>query len=514
MRSTIKSVTLTLTFALAPIEARAQRINLKTGTIVGTTFRIDGTGKQVLIPSVHVQLIGSSPLATTSDSKGRYLFASVPGGTYAIEAQLPGLAAVGTISAKPGETVHVPLEMKSSKVTRSVRGTVTASNTKPEQPGNSRAIRQSTFINAPNADARFAGALPLIPGVVRGPGGGINLKDTQGTQGDMLLDSVNVTDPAASSTFDHTASMAQPAQVIGTVVDLQGDAIPGAKVVLTHPGSPYRSTLSSDANGFFKIDDVEPGVSSQIVVSAIGFDDWTSPALVLKPGQVMSLGGISLKLAAQNTTLTVRYNPVETATEQLKAEERQRILGIIPNFYVSYEGQNAAPMTAKMKFQLALRASFDPVTIGGAALWAGIRQATDTPNYQQGWTGYGERFGAVSLDGFSHLMISDAILQSALHEDPRYFYQGTGTTKSRLLHAISSPFWSRRDNGTWGPNYSNLGGDLVSSALTNLYYPKSNRGAGLVFSQFAIGTAEHVVNGLAEEFILSRFTHRRTNQPQ
>lgn len=341
----------------------------------------------------------------------------------------------------------------------------------------------------------------LKTAAIAGSAAQTNLDGTRETQSVMLLDSATVSGP--------TTAIAQPdlGQIIGTVVDLRGDAIPGATVVVARLDSLDRRNISTNESGFFQIHGVAPGVSVHIVVRATGFDDWQSPALVLKPGQVVSLGGISLKLAAQNTTLTVRYDPVQTATEQVKTEERQRIFGVIPNYYVSYDGENAAPMTAKMKFELALKASFNPVTIGGAALWAGIRQATDTPNYQQGLKGYGERFGAVSADGFSHLMISDALLQSLLHEDPRYFYQGTGTTKSRLWHAISSPFWSRRDNGTWGPNYSSLGGDLVSSSLANLYYPKSNRGAGLVFSQFAIGTAEHVANGLANEFILSKFTH-------
>jgi hypothetical protein len=105
-------------------------------------------------------------------------------------------------------------------------------------------------------------------------------------------------------------------------------------------------------------------------------------------------------------------------------------------------------------------------------------------------------------------MIGGAILPSLLHEDPRYFYQGTGTTKSRIRHAILSPFIGRRDNGTWGPNYSSLGGDLASSAISNLYFPRADRGAGLVFSQFALGTAERIGASLAQEFLLGKFTDR------
>jgi len=105
-------------------------------------------------------------------------------------------------------------------------------------------------------------------------------------------------------------------------------------------------------------------------------------------------------------------------------------------------------------------------------------------------------------------MIGGAILPSLLHEDPRYFYQGTGATKSRLRHAMFSPFVSKRNNGTWGPNYSSLGGDLASSAISNFYFPRANRGAGLVFSQFALATAERMGASVALEFLLSRFTHR------
>ena len=103
-------------------------------------------------------------------------------------------------------------------------------------------------------------------------------------------------------------------------------------------------------------------------------------------------------------------------------------------------------------------------------------------------------------------MIGGAILPSLLHQDPRYFYQGTGTTKSRIFHAISNPFVCRGDNGDMQPNYSSLGGDLISSAISNAYYPRSNRGAGLVFGNFAIGTAERVVSSLAQEFLFRKLT--------
>ncbi len=161
-----------------------------------------------------------------------------------------------------------------------------------------------------------------------------------------------------------------------------------------------------------------------------------------------------------------------------------------------------------MKFKLALRVSYDPVTVAGVAVVSGARQAANSPKYGQGWAAYGKRLGATAADGFTDIMIGGAILPSLLHEDLRYFYQGTGTTKARLRHAISSPFVSKRDDGNWAPNYSSLGGDLASAAISNLYFPRANRGAELVFSQFALGTAERMGASVAQEFLLGRFTHR------
>jgi hypothetical protein len=108
---------------------------------------------------------------------------------------------------------------------------------------------------------------------------------------------------------------------------------------------------------------------------------------------------------------------------------------------------------------------------------AGARQAARTPDYVLGAKGYGQRFGAEAADGISDILIGGAILPSILHQDPRYYYQGTGTTRLRLGHALSSPFVCRGDNGRWQPNYSSMGGDLASSALMDTYYPQSNRGA-------------------------------------
>jgi hypothetical protein len=295
--------------------------------------------------------------------------------------------------------------------------------------------------------------------------------------------------------------------IVGTVTDVNGDTVPGATVILDEPAANDRRTVLTPGNGFFSFRDVKPLTPYQVSISAKDFADWTSPIITLEPGQFKIVADIKLRIATEHTDVQVTYDPVKAATEQFKAEEQQRVFGVIPNFYVAYD-PNAEVLTAKMKFELALRVSVDPVTVAGVALVSGAKQAANSPNYGQGAQGYGKRFGATGADGFTDIMIGGAILPSLLHQDPRYFYQGTGTTSSRIRHAVFSPFVARGDNGKWQPNYSSLGGDLASSALANLYYPRSNRGAGLVFGNFAIGTAERIGASLAQEFLLGKLTKR------
>jgi hypothetical protein len=215
----------------------------------------------------------------------------------------------------------------------------------------------------------------------------------------------------------------------------------------------------------------------------------------------LELTDIKLVVGEVETSVNA-VDPEQLAIQQVKNEEKQRIFGVIPNFYTSYD-ETFVPLSAKLKFQLAFKASTDAVSISAAAFLAGINQAADTPNDVQGAKGYGQRFGAAYATGVSDILIGGAVLPSLLHQDPRYFYQGTGTKKSRALHAISSPFIAKGDNSSWQLNYSSDGGDLASGALSNLYYPSSNRGASSVFTNALITTGGRMANALAQESALA-----------
>jgi hypothetical protein len=297
------------------------------------------------------------------------------------------------------------------------------------------------------------------------------------------------------------------AQITGTVVDSSGDVLAGAIVVLQGPVLKDAIKIESDDNGLFNFKQLAPG-TYHVTITASGFTGWTSPEIVLAASQYFLLTGAQLRLSAVTSTVNVTYQPEEVAMEQVKVEETQRVFGVIPNFYVVYD-PNPAPLTTKLKFRLALKTSTDIVTVLAVGTIAGINQAGDTPDYRQGFKGYAERFGAAAGDGLSDIMIGGAILPSLLHQDPRYYYKGAGSNKSRAFHALASPLICKGDSGKLQPNFSSLGGDLGSSALSNLYYPLSNRGAGLVFTNFAISTGERMFSALMQEFVLSKLTARK-----
>ncbi|WP_263375584.1 carboxypeptidase-like regulatory domain-containing protein [Granulicella aggregans] len=303
----------------------------------------------------------------------------------------------------------------------------------------------------------------------------------------------------------------QTASINGSVTDIDGGLIPGATIIANGPNSGQHTSTTSDDTGTFQLRNLRPAVPYRIVVSARGFAPATSAQIILTPGQQLQLPAFKLVVAAVETSITAESQE-QIATEQVHEAEKQRILGVIPNFYVVYDKQ-FVPLTPKLKFELALRSSTDVVTIAGTAFLAGVNQAANTPDYQQGWKGYGQRFGAIYAGGVSDVLIGGAILPSVLHQDPRYFYQGTGTKKSRFFHALEAPFVAKGDNGEWQPNYSSIGGDLASGALSVTYLPQSNRDASDVLTGIVTTTAGRIVNAMAEEFLLNRFTSKTNKAP-
>ncbi len=205
----------------------------------------------------------------------------------------------------------------------------------------------------------------------------------------------------------------------------------------------------------------------------------------------------------------------EKSERELRQQEQQRILGVIPNFNTT-DVQNAVPLTPGQKFRLAFRSAIDPFQFVAAGLDAGYSQAVDDfPGYGQGAQGYGKRLGAAYADQFSGLFWGNALFPTLLREDPRYFRKGSGTIKRRLLYSISTTVWTRSDNGTWGPNYGNVLGNIAAGGLANLYYPSTDRGVGLTFQRAFTVTAEGIIGAVFVEFWpdISNKLHHRNKPP-
>jgi hypothetical protein len=295
-----------------------------------------------------------------------------------------------------------------------------------------------------------------------------------------------------------------PGSISGTVIDATGAVVVGAQVSLTRVDQSAPQEVISGGNGQFFFGNVLPG-TFQIRITASGFAPRTFAGM-LHSGEVYLVPPSTLVPAASQTEIQVTASRIEVAEAQIKAQEKQRVLGFVPNFYVSYIA-DAAPLTSKQKFELAWKTTIDPVTFALTGVQAGVQQArNDYSAYGQGVEGYAKRFGAAYADGATGAFIGGAILPSLFKQDPRYFYKGTGGTGSRILYAISRSVIAKGDNQRWQPNYSAILGSIASGAISNLYYPDKDRGTALVFENVLVGTGETAVVNLFQEFVIRHFT--------
>ena len=295
-------------------------------------------------------------------------------------------------------------------------------------------------------------------------------------------------------------------------MDPNGTAVAGARVKLAQLGQSASPETQTGDDGQYSFANIAPG-PFQLSIAAEGFATQTS-AGVLHSGENVAVPQITLALATEVTEVRVEFTQVELAQEQIRDEEKQRVLGFIPNFYVTYI-PNAAPLNTRQKFELAWKSTIDPVTIGITGAVAGIQQANNQfSGYGQGAQGYAKRYGASYADVVTSTFIGGAILPSLFKQDPRYFYKGTGSKRSRVLYAIANSVICKGDNGHWQACYSTLIGGIAAGGISNLYYPANDRGAGLTFENAAIGIGATAAANILQEFVIRKLsTHVPNNAP-
>ena len=303
----------------------------------------------------------------------------------------------------------------------------------------------------------------------------------------------------------------QAGSVSGKVVDQSGANIVGAVVKLTHEGNPSELEATSDEDGRFVFTHVPAG-AFQLTISSPGLETQDFSGAV-QSGENYATPLIMLVIPTQVTEVHVGVSPEETATVEIKEQEKQRVLGVIPNFYVSYL-PDAAPLKPKHKFELAWKSASDPVTLAGVGFLAGIDQAGGRWGaYGQGAQGYGKRYGATYANVFAATFIGGAVMPSILKQDPRYFYKGTGSKRSRLLRALSTSIICKGDNGRWQPNYSNVIGSFAGAGLQAAYLPANDhRGGGFLVSSALVRIGETSLAGVLQEFVFSKLNRARRSQ--
>ncbi|HEX4773279.1 MAG TPA: carboxypeptidase-like regulatory domain-containing protein [Bryobacteraceae bacterium] len=289
------------------------------------------------------------------------------------------------------------------------------------------------------------------------------------------------------------------------MLDETGAEISAAPVTLRlQSGESY--TTNTDAEGNYSFPALPAGEFA-LTVTAPGFSTFTNPQIVLAPGQTVQITDVTLHVAAVSSHADVTASKREVAEAQMQSEVKQRLIGILPNYYVVYY-KDPVPLTAGQKMHLAFRLAIDPVNIGIDAAQAAAQ--TNSENYKEygtGAEGFGKRFAAAYADDFIGTIVGSGLINALLRQDPRYYYKGTGTVPSRVLYALSWSFRCKGDNGKWQLNYSALLGHVVTASISNLYYPQAiSNSPGETAKYSALGLASEGANALLQEFLFKKLT--------
>ena len=330
--------------------------------------------------------------------------------------------------------------------------------------------------------------------------------------GSALAAQTGASPPGSPSAPSGSVSSPSPPSGIvqGVVTGRNGEVYEGVRVELApadaHTPQGQQMVQQTNSDGEFTFVNVPAGAFT-LTVSSDGFSTQTLSG-VLKPGETFDAQNVVLLMKEATSEVHVSASQQEEiAEQQIHVEESQRVLGVLPNFYVSYD-HAAVPLTTRQKYALAWRSNIDPFTFLINGAFAGVEQAENTfAGYGQGAQGYAKRFGANYADTFISTEIGGAILPSIFKQDPRYFYKGTGTIRARAGYAIANAVVCKGDNMRWQFNESGILGGLAAGGIANLYYPPSDRGSvALFFGGAALSIGESAVQNLFQEFIVRKLT--------
>lgn len=300
------------------------------------------------------------------------------------------------------------------------------------------------------------------------------------------------------------SAFCQQGSISGVLVDESHSSVAQALVKLSVDGGPDREVKSGD-DGEFSFGEVPSG-KFRLIFTATGFSEKTITG-TLQAGEALTLEQTALTVDMLTTEVNVTQTQAEIAETQIKAAEKQRFLGAIPNFLVNYD-PDAEPLNAKQKFELTRKTFLDPSSFVITGLIAAVGQAQNShKGFGQGAQGYAKRYGSSFADFTTNLTIQKFVMPTLFKQDPRYFYRGTGSKRSRLYYALSRSVVCQGDNKRAQFCYSSVASNFGSEALTNMFYPKADRNSvGSVVQNGFIGIAGDAFSNVIEEFVAKRLT--------
>lgn len=192
------------------------------------------------------------------------------------------------------------------------------------------------------------------------------------------------------------------------------------------------------------------------------------------------------------------FRPVPSRQDSKGQYDEHHILWIIPNYRSDDSKSQIQPLAPRRKFELAFEDSFDPSAFLVAGFFAGTAMAQDQHHsFGQGTEGFAKYYGGAFADQAIGNFMTEALLPSALHQDPRYFNKGSGGFWPRTAYAISREVVTRSDDGRNVVNTSELVGNAIAAGISNAYYPAADRTAGKTLDkwgqQLGVDTAFNIM---------------------
>jgi len=232
---------------LLDVLAVAQNAQQATGSVQGVVITIDPDGGRSVVPGAKISLDGPKHIDAEADAEGKFTISRVAPGSYGITAKAPGMTATQNLVVAAGNVSEVALEVKVEAVNESITVTGTANQVDTKEASGTNTVGESAVRNMPNRDERIDGLLPLVPGVVRGPNGRINMKGARATQNGSLVNSADVTDPATGATaINIPIDVVSSVKVLSTPYDPEYGKFTGAvSNVETRPGEFNKFRVSA-----------------------------------------------------------------------------------------------------------------------------------------------------------------------------------------------------------------------------------------------------------------------------